>query len=119
MFPGLDDRYLQFLSGLNASMGFGGTPMVMPAHPAHELLINTAGIDLVLIGAMVLYAASDPERRQGIVLLNAIGRLLFAAIAAWYVLDAGLLPLVLLVALVDVVTGFVFLGYLSVLRRRW
>jgi hypothetical protein len=119
MFPGLEVRYLFFLSGLNAALGFGGTPVVMPAHPAHGLLINTAGIDLVLIGAMVLYAAFDPERRQGIVLLNAIGRLLFAAVAAWYVFTAGLLPLVLLVALADVVFSFVFLGYLSMLRRGW
>ncbi|NTV01336.1 MAG: hypothetical protein HGB04_00935 [Chlorobiaceae bacterium] len=118
MIPGVADRYLFFLSDLNASLHLGGLPYVRPLNPAHSLLINTAGIDLVLIGSLVLYAALDPDRRKGIVLLNMIGRLLFAAAVGWYVLTAALMPLVLAPALVDVVISIGFIRFLVLLGRR-
>jgi len=118
MIPGAADSYLFFLSDINASMHLGGLPYVRPLNPAHALLINTAGIDLVLIGALVLYAALDPDQRQGILLLNALGRLLFSAVAAYYVLTASLMPLVLAPALVDVLISLGFLRFLFLLSGR-
>ena len=118
MFPGIADRYLFFLSDINASLHLGGLPYVRPLNPAHALLVNTAGIDLVLIGSLVLYAAIDPERRRGIILFNALGRLLFSAVAAYYVLTASLMPFVLAPALVDVVISLGFIRFLVLLGKQ-
>jgi hypothetical protein len=118
--PGVADSYLFFLSDLNFSLHLGGTPYVRPLHPAHSLLINTAGIDLVLIGSMVLYAAVDPAGRRGVVLLNAIGRLLFASVMLYYVLAMNLMRLVLVVGFIDVAISIgiiVFLALLGKLER--
>jgi hypothetical protein len=118
ILPGVADRYLFFLSDLNSSLHFGGQPFVLPVHPVHSLLINTAGIDLVLIGSMVLYAAFEPQERRGIVLLNAIGRLLFAAIACYYVVVMNLMRMVLLIGFVDVAISIGIIGFLLVLGRK-
>lgn len=118
MLPGFSDSYLFYLSDLNASLHLGGLPYLRPVNPAHMLLMNTAGIDLVIIGALVLYAAFDPDGRRGIALFSAIGRLLFAAITGYYVLTAHLMPLVLAPALVDVAISFGFFGFLVVLGWR-
>ncbi len=117
MIPGLADRYLFLLSDSNALLHLGGIPYARPVNPAHALLINTAGIDLVLIGSLVLYASGDPGRRKGIVLLNAVGRLIFAVIALYYVLKAGLMRLVLVPAMVDVLISIGFIRFLFVLGR--
>lgn len=117
ILPGVADRYLFLLSDLNFALHFGGVPFVRPVHPAHSLLINTAGIDLVLIGSMVLYASFDPQGRRGIVLLNAVGRLLFAAVTCYYVLVMNLMRLVLLVGFIDVVISIGIIGFLFVTGR--
>lgn len=118
MFPGFADNYLYFLSYMNGLMHLGGHPYVRTVNPAHSLLVNVAGIDLVLIGSMVIYAAFDPDKRKGIVLLNVIGRLVFAALAAYYVFALSLMPLVLAPAVVDIGFCIGFLGFLVVLQKR-
>lgn len=117
ILPGVADRYLFFLSDLNLALRLGGLPYVLPLHPAHSLLINTAGIDLVLIGSMVIYASRDLQGRRGIVLLNAVGRLLFAVIACYYVLAMNLMRLVLLVGFIDVAISIGIIGFLLVPGR--
>jgi hypothetical protein len=113
MVPGVAERYLFFMSDLNHLLHLGGAPFVTPANPVHALLINTAGIDLVLIGSIVLYAAQDPSARRGILLLNAIGRLLFAFVVGYYVLVEHAVRIVLLFALIDVVISVGFLYFLK------
>lgn len=112
--PCLIGPYLGALSSVNALLALGGKPLEVPAAGAPALLANTAGIDLVLIGVLVIYAALDPRRRSFIVVANAAGRLLFALVVAYYVLRFDVARLVLGIAGIDVALG---LAFLYLLRR--
>jgi hypothetical protein len=110
--PPLLGPYLGALSALNVALGLGGEALQIPAPGAPAMLANTAGIDLVLIGSLVLYAARDPERRRFIVLANAAGRLVFALLVAYYVLVLDVAKIVLIIGGIDVALGVGFLYFL-------
>ena len=110
--PWLIGPYLGALSSLDATLGLGGKPLEVPAPGAPALLANTAGIDLVLIGVLVLYAAFDPARRTFIVVANAAGRLLFALVVAYYVVAFDVARIVLAIAGIDVAIGIGFVTLL-------
>jgi hypothetical protein len=76
IFPVVYEYYLLFFNDINSALGLGGQPVSIPSNPLNALLINTAGIDLVLIGAIVLVVSKNPMRNRTIILLNGIGRLL-------------------------------------------
>lgn len=106
--------YLRALSACNAWLGLGGRPLEVPAPGGPALLANTAGIDLVLIGLFVLYAARDPSRRRFIVAANAVGRLAFAGVVGYHVLTADVARIVLLIGGIDVLIA---LGFARLLTR--
>ncbi len=112
IIPGLTGAYFAFLWQLNLSLGLGGTMPIAPQEDVNALLVNTAGVDLVLIGVMVIYAGLSPTTRRFIPLANAVGRILFAGIVAYYVFAAGLAQIVLLIGLMDVAISLGFLYYL-------
>lgn len=114
MVPWLLGPYLRSLSVLNTWLGLGGRPLEAPAGGAPALLANTAGIDLVLIGVVVLYAAHDPARRRFLVCANAVGRLLFGLVVAYYVWALDVSRIVLAIGCVDVAVS---LGLFAFLRR--
>ncbi|MCD4733955.1 hypothetical protein K8R78_06920, partial [bacterium] len=84
ILPGVFAWYLRILGEFNALLNLGGVTPVPPTEGIGALLANTAGIDLVLIGVIVIYASRKPLKRKGIALLNACGRTLLAFIVGYY-----------------------------------
>lgn len=112
IIPVVYEYYLLFFNDINFALGLGGQSGSIPTNPLHALLINTAGIGLVLIGAIVLVVSKNPLKNRKIILLNAIGRLLFAFIIAYYVLVADLIRIIVVFGAIDVIISIGFLYYL-------
>lgn len=117
IIPVVYEYYLFFLNDINTLMGLGGRPVLIPKDPLNALFINTAGIDLVLIGAIVIVVSKNPLRNRTIILFNGIGRLLFALIIAYYVFTADLIRIVIVFGLIDVLISIGFLYYLRKTRN--
>jgi hypothetical protein len=113
IIPVVYEYYLLFFNDINLALGLGGQPVSIPTNPLNALLINTAGIDLVLIGAIVLVVSKDPLRNRTIIILNSIGRLLFAFIIGYYVIVADLIRIIIVFGLIDVFISMGFLYYLN------
>jgi hypothetical protein len=90
---------------------FGGAEILPAADPVNMLFVNTAGLVLVLVGAMLLYAARDLKNRSGIPLLNAVGRTVWALLVIYYTLTQDLPRLFLTFAAVDVIIAVAFYYY--------
>jgi hypothetical protein len=117
IIPVVYEYYLLFFNDVNSELGLGGQPVSIPTNPLNALLINTAGIDLVLIGTIVLVASRKPLRNRKIILLNGIGRLVFALIIAYYVFAADLIRIIVIFGLIDVIISIGFLYYLRKTRN--
>ena len=118
IFPKVYEYYLMFFNDINFALGLGGQPVSIPTNPLNALLINTAGIDLVLIGAVILVVSKDPLKNRTIILLNGVGRLLFALIIAFYVFSADLIRIIVVFGAIDVLISIGFLYYLNKFKRR-
>jgi hypothetical protein len=116
MIPEFYRDYIAVIWKLNGFLSFGGQEPVAPSGGVNALLINTAGIDLVLIGVFVLYAARDPLLRWFIPAANAAGRSVFFVVILYYVVVYDIARIVLLIGLVDVLISGVFGYYLFSLR---
>jgi ABC-type Fe3+-siderophore transport system permease subunit len=112
IFPVVYEYYLLFFNDLNLVFGLGGQSVAIPTNPLNALLINTAGIDLVLIGAIVLVISKNPLKNRNIILLNGIGRLIFALIIGYYVFAEDLIRIVVGFGLIDVIISVGFIYYL-------
>jgi hypothetical protein len=117
MVPELYRHYLALFWRLNDMLGLGGDAPVMPFNPVGALLVNTAGIDLVLIGAIVLYAAWNPLSHWVIPAVNAAGRTLFAGVILYYVIIYDIPRIVLLIGAIDLMISGVFAYFLHSLRK--
>ena len=117
MVPEVYRNYLNFLWRLNGFLSLGGQQPVPPSGGVTALLINTAGIDLVLIGIFVLYAAGDPLRRWFIPAANAVARSIFATVIMYYVVMYDIARIVMLIGAIDVCISGVFAYYLITLRK--
>lgn len=112
IFPVLFEHYLQFWNMLNSLCGFENALITIPTDPFHALFINTAGIDLVLIGAIILYVSRDPIRNKGIIIMNAMGRTLFTILTVYYHITADLLFLFVIIGIVDLCISLGFIYFL-------
>lgn len=108
--------YLNLLSLLNSKFNLGGIPIPPVNDGLHALLINTAGIDLVLIGAIVLYSYFDPVNRIGIPLLNAVGRTLFFFIILYYCFEYNIARITLAFGVIDLLISFGFIFFYRKLK---
>lgn len=115
--PVLSIRYLEFLWSVNEFLGLGGQAIIPPQEGIYALFVNTAGIDLVLIGVLVVYAGLDPVRRKFIPLANAVGRTLFALVIVYYVIVMDIARLVLVIGSIDLLISIGFVYYLLQLQR--
>jgi len=113
IIPVVYEYYLLFFNDINYALGLGGQPVSIPTNPLNALLINTAGIDLVLIGAIILVVSKNPLKNRTIILMNGIGRLLFALIIAYYVFAADLIRIIVAFGIIDVTISIGFLYYLK------
>jgi len=116
MVPELYKHYFAFLWNLNDLLALGGQEPIAPSEGVNALLINTAGIDLVLIGIFVLYAAQAPLSRWFIPAANAIARSIFATVILYYVIVHDIARIVLVVGFLDVSISCMFAYYLIALR---
>jgi len=117
MVPELYRHYLALFWKLNGILSLGGHAPVTPYSPVSALLINTAGIDLVLIGTIVLYAAQHPLSRWLIPAVNAAGRTLFAGVILYYVIVYDIPRIVLLIGGIDLMISGAFAYFLHSLRK--
>lgn len=117
IFPKIYEYYLLFMNDINFSIGLGGLPVEIPTNPLNALLINTAGIDLVLIGTIVLIVSKNPLKNKAIILFNAIGRSLFAFIIMYYVFMADIIRIIVAFGLIDVFISIGFIYYLNKSRN--
>ncbi len=117
MVPEIYKHYLEFLWHINDILSLGGQKPVPPSGGVAALLINTAGIDLVLIGIFVLYAAGEPVRRWFIPAANAIARSVFAAVILYYVMVYDIARIVMLIGVMDLVISGLFAYYIFALRK--
>jgi hypothetical protein len=108
IIPGFADNYLEVMTQLNHLLGLGNQGYADAQNATHALLISTAGIDLVLIGSIIIYASFDPVRRKGLLILNAAGRTLFFLIIVQQMLYNGLMPLFLVFGIIDALISVTF-----------
>ncbi len=116
--PWTMDVYLRLIGGLNRSLGLGGTLWLDVNHPVHRFLVMTAGIDLVLVGVLVLWAAHVPVQRKSLFVYNAAARLIWTAFMIYFVVVFNLWPIFLVFGLTDIVISIVFLRFACSGRRR-
>ena len=117
IFPGIYEKYFQLLWAVNQFISLGGKQLIPPKEGINALLVNTAGIDLVLIGVIVFYSGFDPIRRKFIPLANAIGRTLFAVINVYYCIVFDIAGLVLVIGGIDLLISAGFCYCLIKLRK--
>lgn len=117
--PFLSKHYIVLLNDLNTLSGLGGKELKPPDDGAMMLIVNMAGLAVLLIGLMLIYASADLEKRRGIPLLNGICRLIFSILVVYYVATEDIARMLLGVAMIDFVIGGVFLYYLFELRHSW
>lgn len=117
IFPVIYEKYFQFLWTANQFLNLGGKQLIPPEEGINALLVNTAGIDLVLIGVIVFYSGFDPIQRKFIPLANAIGRTLFAIIIVYYCIVFNIARLVLVIGGIDFLISAGFCYYLIKLRK--
>jgi len=116
VFPEFYKVYVDLLYRLNEWLTLGGVKPNLPQDGLSQLLINTAGIDLVLVGAIVIVSALDPKKYRIIPLLNAIGRTIFATIVVYYVISYDVVQLVLVIGLIDLLISAGFIYFLVKIR---
>jgi hypothetical protein len=102
IFPLIYKKYFQLFWTMNQFLNLGGKQPIPPGEGINALLINTAGIDLVLIGVIVFYSGFDPLRWKFIPFANAIGRTLFATIIVYYCIVFDIARLALVIGEIDV-----------------
>jgi len=117
IFPVIYEKYFQLLWAINQFLSLGGKQLIPPKEGINALLVNTAGIDLVLIGVIVFYSGFDPIRRKFIPIANAIGRTLFAVIIVYYCIVFDIARLILVIGGIDVLISIGFFYYLIKLKR--
>ena len=118
IIPGFFKSYINFIYYLNEAIRLGGVKPVLPEDGLSQLLINTAGLDLILIGSIVLVSSIDPIKFRLIPLLNAIGRTLFAAIIVYYILVYDVLRFVLIIGIIDILISMGFVYFLVQTRKK-
>lgn len=117
VIPVMHEKYLSLVWKLNQVLMLGGKEIIPPKDGIASLFINTAGIDLVLIGVIVFYAGLNPLKRKFIPLANAVGRTFFAMIIIYYVITMKIARIVLIIGGIDVIISIGFVYFLIRLRN--
>lgn len=109
-FPGTIEPYFQFMWFMNQWLGLGGSEPLYAHEPINAFFVNTAGIDLVLVGSIVIYGGLAPLQRKAIPILNAIGRTLFAFLVIYYCVALDLIQIIAVIGVIDIIisSGFVY-----------
>lgn len=111
LIPEVSNLYLEVLSNINVFLGLGGEAFSIPINSIHSLLINTAGIDLVLIGVIILICSKEPLKNTKIIAANAIGRTIFFFVIGYHILANNLIRLVLVFGIIDLIISILFIYF--------
>jgi hypothetical protein len=99
--PGVFTDYVYRLWELNLLLGLGGEKPFVPADGSVRLIINHAGVELVSLSILIIYASRDPVARKFIIYLTMLGRLAFAGFAIYYTFWFQAMQLFYIVAATD------------------
>ena len=119
MIPSVYKYYFDFYNYLNEILGLGGEVITHPSDPFHALLINTAGIDLVLIGSIILLVSNNPlnKTNRKIIIANGIGRLLFFILIAYYSIYHDLIRIFIPFGVIDLFITLAFFYFLHKTKK--
>ena len=117
-FPVLYRFQYHLLGAINERLGLGGDALVAPREGVNMLFVNTAGLILCSVGLMLIYAAQDLKNRSGIPCLNALTRVVWAALIFYYVLAENLAHILITFAVTDLIFAVVLFYYVAQARRR-
>ncbi len=117
ILPEFTAVYFSFLWDVNLFLSLGGTAPIAPQQAVNALLVNTAGIDLVLIGIIVIYAGLAPAKRLFIPVINAAGRTLFAGIIVYYIYTYNIAHIIALIGAIDLIISIGFVYFTLRIRK--
>jgi len=115
-FPGSVTPYFQFMWFINQWLGLGGIEPTVALAPINAFFVNTAGIDLVLVGVIVIYSGLAPLKRKLIPIANAAGRTLFTILVAYYTMIFDLIQIIAIIGAIDLLISAGFVYYLLRLK---
>ena len=110
--PFLYKPYYSVFNYLNHALGLGGMDLEPPVEGINKLLVNTAGLALMLVGLILVYASTNLKEWIGIPFLNAIVRLVFSALLVYYLVTENISRILLSLAGIEVLIAGVFLYYI-------
>jgi hypothetical protein len=83
--------------------------LIFPTDPVLRLFIHGFGAGVVILGATLLYAAKNPRPMIPFILLDGLGRLLFAGVMIYYVLTFSLMRTIFLFGMVEFAFGVIYI----------
>ena len=83
--------------------------LMFPSDPVHRLLIHGFGAGAVILGATLLYAVRNPRPLLPFILLDGLGRLLFASVMFYYVLTFSLMRTIFLFGVLEFAFALVYI----------
>lgn len=115
LVPHIYKYYLMFYNQINTILNAGGKSISMPTDSFHELMINTAGVDLVLIGTIVLLVSGDPlnPTNRKIIIANGIGRFIFFMLVVYYAFFHELIRIMIPFGIIDAIITITFFYLLN------
>lgn len=115
LVPHIYKYYLIFYNHINTMFNAGGKSISMPTDSFHELMINTAGVDLVLIGTIILLVSGDPlnPTNRKIIIANGIGRFIFFILVGYYAFFHELIRIMIPFGIIDAIITITFFYLLN------
>ena len=80
-----------------------------PSDPVHRLFIHGFGAAAVILGATLLYAFRNPGPLLPFILLDGLGRLLYACVMFYYVTAFSLMRTILLFGLLELTFAVIYI----------
>jgi hypothetical protein len=101
-FFGWAESLEKYLFGVEVALMF-------PVDPVHRLFIHGFGAGVVILGATLIYASRDLRPMLPFVLLDGLGRFLFAGIMFYYVLTFSLMRTIFLFGMVEFAFAVIYI----------
>ncbi len=111
--PRLFERFYRSNNKLNRLLRLGGTDAIPPEEGINKLFVNLNGLLGSAMGIILIYSAADLRNRWGILLVNAIARLITVALIWHYARTENINRLMLVLAVPDLVFSAAFIYYAS------
>jgi hypothetical protein len=83
--------------------------VAFPTDPLHQLLIHGFGASVMILGAVLIWSASDPERFLPFIFVDGLGRLFFGMLMLVYVFRFHLLRTIIFFAMLELTFAVLYL----------